>query len=73
MTRALLIASWLVAAACLWLAHESARLAAEATAEAREAQLIACAATRIEGRMLGWEVSDDCHYRWPTFTDPPMP
>jgi hypothetical protein len=60
MTRGLAIIGWIVAAMAMCLARYSIDLAAEAAAEAREAQLISCELIRTQGRLLGWEVDNDC-------------
>jgi hypothetical protein len=59
-TRTLAISGWLVAAMAMCLARYSIDLAVEATAEAREAQLISCELIHTQGRLLGWEVDNDC-------------
>ena len=60
MTRALAIVGWLVAAMAMYLARYSIDLAIESAAEAREAQLVSCELVRTQGRLLGWEVDNDC-------------
>ena len=56
----LALSGWLVAAAAMYLAQRSAELAIEASAEAREAQLISCELMQTQARLLGWDLAPDC-------------
>jgi hypothetical protein len=72
--KLLALSGWLVAAAALYMARYSLALAIESAAEAREAQLIACQAVRLEGRLLGWETDDQCSKKWMSLSEwPPAP
>lgn len=60
--KLLALSGWLVAAASLWMAHHGLDMAAEASAEAREAQLISHELMQTQARLLGWDLDPDLGY-----------